>query len=144
MPGAVDVALHDVSAQPAVQRRGPFEVHVAADTHTAQARPVQRLLHHIGGELAVCLHLDHRQADAVDGDGVAVPGVRGDDGSADDEPRRIGEVFLADDFAKLFDDSGEHAKSGYAAPPSTMHSCRRAQKTQSDPFGQFSPHFSQP
>ena len=36
-------------------------------------------------------------------------GVGGDDRSSDDEPRGVGEVFLADDFAQLFDDSGEHA-----------------------------------
>ncbi len=36
-------------------------------------------------------------------------GVGGDDGPADHEPGRVREVLLADDFAQLFDDSGEHA-----------------------------------
>ena len=34
--GAVDVTLHDVAAEPAVERGGAFEVDVAADVDTAQ------------------------------------------------------------------------------------------------------------
>ena len=42
MRGAVDVPLHDVSAQAAVDRGGALEVDLAAHADAAQARPVQR------------------------------------------------------------------------------------------------------
>ncbi len=38
-----------------------------------------------------------------------MPGVGGDNRPSDGEPSGIAEVFLADDFAHLFNDSGEHA-----------------------------------
>jgi hypothetical protein len=36
-------------------------------------------------------------------------GVGRDDGPSDGEPGEIADVFLADDLAHFFDDSGEHA-----------------------------------
>ena len=36
-------------------------------------------------------------------------GVGRDDGPADDQAGRVAELFLADDLAQFFDDSGEHA-----------------------------------
>jgi lipoprotein LprG len=38
-----------------------------------------------------------------------MPGVGGDNGPSDGEPSGIPQIFLADDFAHFFDDSGEHA-----------------------------------
>ena len=38
-----------------------------------------------------------------------MPGVCGDDGPSDDQAGRVAELFLADDLAQFFDDSGEHA-----------------------------------
>ena len=49
------------------------------------------------------------EVDAVHGDRVAVPGICGDDGPADDEPGGVAEFVLADHFAQFLDDSGEHA-----------------------------------
>ena len=106
------MALHDVSAEAAVHRGGPFEVDTRPHRQLLEARAVQCFGHHIGTELSIRQHFDHRQAHTVDRDRVAVTGVGGHHGAADDEPRRIREVFLADDFAQFFDDSGEHNSQG--------------------------------
>src|SRR5215217_2037040 len=109
MPGAVDMALNDVPAEPAVHRGSAFEVDAAAHADPTQAGTAQRLADHVSGERSVGQNVDDRQADTVDSDGIAVAGVGRDDGATDDEPSGIAEVFLADDFAYFFNDSGEHA-----------------------------------
>src|SRR3954449_3507094 len=82
---AVDVALDDVAAQARVGAQRELEVHAAARGNLGQRGPPQRLVHDLGAE-AVAAHADRRQADAVDGDGVAVAqlgGERRGDGQAD-------------------------------------------------------------
>ena len=53
-------------------------------------------------------------------------GVGGDDGTADDQPCRIAEIFLADDLAQFFDNSGEHVLKASAEPGRHPLRCRHA------------------
>jgi hypothetical protein len=46
-----------------------------------------------------------------------MPGISGDDGPPDYEPGGIREVLLADYFAQLFDNSGEHVNQGTQRHP---------------------------
>ena len=92
VPGAVDVALHDVAPEPAVERGGPLEVDLAAHADRGEAGPVERLGHDVGAEGTVGEHVDDGQTHAVDRDGVAVAGVGGDDAGRGSRtgPRRPG------------------------------------------------------
>src|SRR5690606_40658976 len=104
--GAGAVALHDVSAEAGAEGDGAFEVDPGAEGEGAEAGAVQGLGQHVGGEL-VALVLDDGEADAVDGDGVPVLGVLGDDGAAQPEATGVVEGLDGGDLAQLFDDSGE-------------------------------------
>ncbi|OMI41550.1 phosphoenolpyruvate synthase/pyruvate phosphate dikinase [Streptomyces sparsogenes DSM 40356] len=106
--GAVDVALHQMTAQAPAERHGALQVDAGADGEGAEAGAVQGLGHDVGGEPAV-LEVDDGEADAVDGDRVAVLGAFGDDGAADQEAGRVAEVLDGDDLTQFFDDSGEHS-----------------------------------
>ena len=103
------MALHDVAAEPTVDRGGALQVDRAACGQPAQAGPAERLAHHVGGELPAGQHLDDGQAHTVDGDRVAVAGVGGHDRTLDGEASGIAQVILVDDLAQFLDDSGEHA-----------------------------------
>jgi len=107
-PGPVNVALDDVAAEPTIDRDRPLEVHVRPITDVPQRRAVQRLGHHVGGELATRKHLHHRQAHTVHRDRVARRRIAGDDGTADPQPHGVRQIRLFDDTADLFDDPGEH------------------------------------
>jgi hypothetical protein len=86
--GGIDVALHDVPAEPCVSRDGALEVDTAAGFEGTQRRQVEALLHDVGRE-RVGGPLDDGQAASVDGDGVAVTGVAHDLGAADGQPHRV-------------------------------------------------------
>src|SRR5690606_30186562 len=66
---SVNVALHDVAAEPARWGGRALQVDALADRQRSQRRAVDHLLHDIGGE-GVAVHIGHCQADAIDGDGV--------------------------------------------------------------------------
>ena len=72
---AVDVALHQVPAEPAAERGGPLQVDRVARGAARPARsgrsvsPITSAVNDAVGDV------DHGQADAVDRDRVAVPGV---------------------------------------------------------------------
>ncbi|MDV6290353.1 hypothetical protein R2F25_30575 [Streptomyces sp. UP1A-1] len=114
LAGAVDVALHDVPAEAGADGGGAFQVDAGAGGEGAQAGAVQGLRHHVGGEL-VALVVDDGEADAVDGDGVAVPCPLGDHGAAQAEATGVVEGLDGGDLAQLFDDSGEH----FPGPPAS-------------------------
>src|SRR3954453_12318875 len=109
MPGAVDMSLNDVPAEPAVDRGSTFEVDAAAHADPTQAGTAQRLADHVSGERSFGQNLDDRQADTVHSDGIAMAGIGRDDGATDGEASGIAEVFLAADSPHFFDDSCEHA-----------------------------------
>ena len=107
----VDVALHQVPAEPAADGRGAFQVDRAARGQHAERRAAQGLAHHVGGEDAVDV-VDDGQADAVDRDRVAVPRVRGDHGPAHgDDGRVAARVGEVGDLTQFLDDAGEHQDS---------------------------------
>ena len=85
---AVDMALDQVTAQPRGQGGGPFQVDRVPLDQAAQGGPDQRLAHHVGRE-GVCVDGDHRQADAVDRDRLAVRRVLDHHGPADRQPGRV-------------------------------------------------------
>ena len=111
--GAVDVALHDVSAEAAVGDHRALQVDPVAGAQVGEAGAGERLGHHVGGELAALQArraglVGDGQADAVDRDGRPVLGVRGDDGTAHRVTRGVGQGLDGDDLAEFLDDSGEH------------------------------------
>src|SRR3954468_12354593 len=55
---AVDVALHDVAAQPVVGAQRQLEVDRRAGLHLAERRAAQRLVHHVGAEELAPAHAD--------------------------------------------------------------------------------------
>lgn len=116
MTGSVDMALDDVAAQPAVDRRGAFQIDLAADTDAAQAGAVERLTHHIGRERTVGQHVDDRETHAVHRDRIAVPGIGSDDGPADGQSCGVGQLFFVDQYTQLFNDSGEHGNQTIQSP----------------------------
>ena len=66
----VDVALDEMSAEPAVGAQRPLEIHRGAARQRSERRHAQRLGPDVGVNLAV-LRQDDRQADAVDREAVA-------------------------------------------------------------------------
>ena len=105
--GAVDVALDDVAAEPAVGGHRALEVDAVARSERAQAAAGERLGHDVDREAGRVV-LGHGEADAVDGDGGAVRRVADDEGSVDAQHGRVGAVLDRRDGAQLLDDSGEH------------------------------------
>ena len=108
-PGAVNMPLHQVTAEAAVQLDRPFQVDRGAGRQRAETRPVQGFRHHVGGERLVCA-VGHREADAVDRDRVAVPGFGRHPRAADGKPGRVGQPLDSDDLAELFHYPGEHPR----------------------------------
>ena len=114
----------------------------------AQARPVQRLAHHVGGELTVWQHLHHRQADAVHRDRVAVAGVAVTTGprmTNRAESRRSSLPTTSPSSSTIPVNTPTPGSTHRRAP--TLYDAAHAdapQNTQSDPFWPSSPPFSQP
>src|SRR4051812_13705333 len=107
----VDVALHEVPAEPGADGRGALQVDLRAGFEHAERGTPQALPHHVGREDAVGV-VDDGQADAVDRDRVAVPGVGRHDGPAYGEDRRVAtRVGEVDDLTQFLDDAGEHQES---------------------------------
>lgn len=107
---AVDVPLDDVPAEAAAERHGALQVDPGAGGQRAEAGAVQRLGHDVGGELVVP-EVHDGEADAVDGDGVAVFGALGHDGAAQSEAGGVVELLDGGDLTQFFDNSGEHSVS---------------------------------
>src|SRR5690606_1638695 len=106
---AVDVPLHAMATEPARRGGGALQVDPLIDHERAKRRPVESLLHDVGGgDLAV--HIGHREADAVAGDRVAGAGVGGDERSADGEHGSVAVPVEAGHAAQLLDDPGEHQR----------------------------------
>src|SRR4029077_9112745 len=100
--GAVDVALHDVPAEPGGGRDRALEVHPVARGQVADGRLVQRLAHHVGGERGRSAGGRERrdgEAAAVDRDRVAERGVLEDGGCGDGDPDRVALVLDGGDRA---------------------------------------------
>ena len=79
------MALDDVAAEPVGRAQRQLEVDLGALGDLGQRGAAQRLVHHVGAEAAVG-DRGGGQADAVDGDGVALGDLgrqRGADGQAD-------------------------------------------------------------
>jgi hypothetical protein len=105
--GAVDVALHDVAAEPVRDAHRPLQVDRAAGPDVAERAAAQRLGHDVGGE-GVVRAADHGEAHAVDRDGVAVLGVAGHERSPHGEPGGVLQGLDGHDLPELLDDAGEH------------------------------------
>src|SRR5690606_4654246 len=99
-----------------VHRDGPLQVHLGAGHDRAEAGALERLGHQLHAERAVgaALGVDDGEADAVDGDRVAVAGVGGDRPRADGEHHHVRVLPHRGDLADLLDDPGEHARSPFA------------------------------
>jgi hypothetical protein len=111
--GAVDVPLHEVAAEPSLQRDRALEVDRRSLDERAERRAVERLLHDVGDELAVAV-LHHGEAHAVDRDRGAVHCVARDERAADPQPHRVVLRLDRHDAAELLHDAGEH--SGLLCP----------------------------
>ncbi len=109
----IDMALHDVAAQPVLHPDRTLEVDriVHAEVTQVGARP--RLLADVGDPPAVAL-LDQRQAGAVHGDRVARSRIFEHDVSGQREAVRVDR----DHAAELLDDPGEH--QCITIPPVTL------------------------
>ena len=107
---AVDVALHDVTAEALLGGDGSLEVDPVAGVDLVERRLVERLLHHVGGP-GTALDRDDGQAAAVDRDRVAEAGAVEHGVGGDGETDRVGEVVDRGDGAELLDDAGEHQDS---------------------------------
>ena len=106
---AVDVALHDVAAEPAVRRHRPLQVDPVAGHETAERAARQRLGHHVDREPSARRGLvGDGEADPVDRDRRAVHGVGGDQRPLHDEPRRPALALEPHHGAELLHDPGEH------------------------------------
>ncbi len=77
-PARIDVALHDVAAEACGGRDGAFEVDGRACAQGAERRALQGLARAVRRE-RVAPHVERGEADAVDGDGVALVRPFGDD-----------------------------------------------------------------
>jgi hypothetical protein len=106
--GAVDMALDEVPVEPAAQLHGALQVDAGAGGQCAEAGAGEGLADDVGRELAL-RGLHDGEADAVHGDRVAVPHPLGDDGAPQAEAGGARQFLYGDDFAELFDDSGEHS-----------------------------------
>src|SRR4051794_36211836 len=73
----VDVALHDVAAQPVGGTQRELEVDGAVGLERSERGAPQRLVHHVGAEELAAAQADDGQADAVDRDRVALAQLAG-------------------------------------------------------------------
>ncbi len=105
--GAVDVPLHDVAAEPRVRGERALEVDGCAGGDAGEARHIERLPHHVGGEPVGAL-VDDGQADPAHRDRVALRGIRDDERTAHRHAHAVAGGFDGRDLAAFFDDSGEH------------------------------------
>src|SRR6185437_10854994 len=115
-PGAIDVALHQVPAEPVAQLRRSLQVQPIAAPGGAQARTAQRLADHIGAELPI-LDVDDGQAYAVHRYRVTGLSIGAGHRSADGEARRIGPLATAEQLPQFLDDAGEHGSTLLSNPP---------------------------
>src|SRR5665811_1635745 len=118
---AVDVALHDVAAEPGVRLQRTFKVDVVADVKVAEVRLVERFLHDVGAETGGCPVHD-RQAAAIDGDRIPVRRVFNDQRSFDGEADGVAEIIDGDDLAALLHDAGEHSDTSFQGDGHRDHS----------------------
>src|SRR4051794_30609773 len=111
---AVDVALHDVTAQAVGGAQRQLEVDRRARLHFAERRPAQRLVHHIGAEELPPAHADRGQAHAVDRHRVALAQL-GRQRRADAQPDAVGVLVDTVDRAEILDKPGEHGATTRAS-----------------------------
>ena len=105
--GAVNVSGDDVTAEPAVRRHGPLQIHPTPRHQSAQGGAVQRLVHDVSGETAAVL-ADGGQAHAVHRYAVADFQIGQHQFRADGQHRRVGAPPDEADGAHLLNDSREH------------------------------------
>ena len=122
--GAVDVALHDVAAEAAAERHGALEVDAGAGGAGRRGWSGSRVSAMTSAVNSPPSMLDDGEADAVDGDGVAVLRALGDDGAAQPEAGGVAEVLDGGDLAQFFDDSGEHFPGPPASSGTDSGACR--------------------
>ena len=112
--GAVDVALHDVSAQPLVGGDGALEVDPVAGLHAHDGRGlVERLLHDVGGPLHAVVSLTTVRQQPLTAMEIAKGGPYRQhtvELRLDREPRSAVDAGLRPraTVPELLDDSGEH------------------------------------
>src|SRR5690606_8175934 len=106
-PGAVDMTLYDVAAEPTVGTHRPLQVDQPAGFDAVQAGALQRLGDDIDGELVIG-GVHNGQAHAVDRDRISVPRVLCDHRTPHGEPRGLRVRLHARDLAKFLDNPGEH------------------------------------
>src|SRR5437762_8054432 len=113
--GPVDMPLHVMPAERIAGPQGGLQVDLGPELLGA----CERFGHYVEGERAVG-SIGHRQADAVDSDGVANGGI---ERGRDDEPATVERL----DLRALANDAGEHARSvrggaGMRPPPDVTES----------------------
>src|SRR5215211_4973116 len=120
--GGVDMSLDQMAAQGVARSQGGLEVHARARDQLAERGERKRLVHHVGGELAVD-KARHREAGPRDGDRVALMKVARQGGADRDAGATI-RALERRDLADLSDDPGEQRH----------HSRRRASIRTSSPI----------
>src|SRR3954470_493996 len=124
-PEAVDVALDNVAAEPVGGTQRQLEVDGAVGLERAERRAAERLGHHVGAEQLAAAHPAGGEADAVDGDRVALAQLTGER-RLDAEAHAVARLVDAMHGAEVLDETGEHSRH---------HSLSRALTSRSSPIG---------
>src|SRR4051794_4947389 len=122
-PEAVDVALHDVAAEPVGGAQRQLEVDLRPRLHLPQRRAAQRLVHDVRAEQLAAAHPHGGQADPVDRDGIALAQLTGErrDHAQPHPARRLVDAVHGPEVLNKPGEQGPH------------HSRRRALTSRSSP-----------
>src|ERR1019366_7748871 len=104
---AVDVALHEVTAQLLHRRQRAFEIDARAGFQFAETGAAQRLAGKIGGESA-SRNIDRGETAAVDGDAARFRKAVGERPAIHTEARAMIIAVERLDGANMFNESGKH------------------------------------
>src|SRR6185503_9454861 len=117
---SVDVALHDVTAEPGRRRDGAFEIYRRSGFQSTQGGPGQGFFRNVGCE-RIRMDVEGRETDAVHRNRVAMIRAFGHEPRADDDPCILTALLDAADAAEFFNYAGEHSEFF----PSSVRKLRR-------------------